>query len=138
MGFGSTPTGNLLLDDVTGTTIPATDSTGPSTLGFYALGHGTDPTLISSSPVVTPQFNSHLGTGNKDTAGTCTLASNGGFAACSVTFTTPYTHAPVCTANSTGSTNALKVMTLAGSVTITSSSATDRSVVNYICIGKPN
>jgi hypothetical protein len=133
MGYGSSPTGNLLLDDVTSTTIHATDSTGPSTLGFYALGHGTDPTLISSSPVVTPQFNSHLGTGNKDTAGTCTLTSG----SCpTIHFATGYNSTPVCTATVTTSIASVRANPALTSLSITSSASS--GTVSYICMGNPN
>lgn len=126
--------GNLVLDQVGGNTITDTS------LGFYALGLGTPPSVISTSTTApiqftTPvQFTNHLGTSTHDTAGTCTLSAG----ACSFSFVTSYTAAPVCTANSTGSKNAMRVTPTAGGLTITSSSSTDTSVVGYICLGNPN
>jgi hypothetical protein len=69
-----------------------------------------------------------------DIAGIAQLASG----TVSVTFATPYNSAPVCVANSRNSTNPIKVAPTAAGVTFTSSSGTDASVINYICIGNPN
>jgi hypothetical protein len=119
--------GNLLLDDVTHTTLAG--SADPS-LGFYALGHGTNPNVISSSPAVGSQFNSHLGSKNLDTAGTCTLSGG----SCTVNFATSYGAAPVCTANSAASATALRVQTFTDHLLITTSISVT-GTVSYICLG---
>ena len=69
-----------------------------------------------------------------DIAGTAQLASG----TVSVTFTTVYSNTPVCVANSRNTTNAIRVVPSTTGVSFTSSSGTDTSVVNYICIGNPN
>jgi hypothetical protein len=131
--------GNLLLNDVT---VPSTIITSPN-LAFYALGHsftGTSgtvaPNVITSDPTVASEFNAHLG-GNTDVAGACTLGSFSP-GSCQVGFVNNYNSKPVCTANSEGSTNALKVVTAINGLQITSSSSADTSIVGYICIGNPN
>jgi hypothetical protein len=122
-------TGNLLQDDVTGTTIPGS----ASNLGFYALGNGATPNLVTSDPTTTSEFNAHLGSKNTDTVGTCTLTSG----ACpSITFNTPYQIKPVCTANLTTAAAAVKANPTLTSLAISSTAAT--GTVSYICVGNPN
>jgi len=71
---------------------------------------------------------------NNDAAGTVTLASG----TATLTFKQAWTSAPVCVANSQGTTNAVKVAVTTTTATFTSSSGADASTVSYVCYGNPN
>ncbi|MFN7993145.1 MAG: hypothetical protein U0Q18_06075 [Bryobacteraceae bacterium] len=69
-----------------------------------------------------------------DIAGTVQLSAG----TASVAFAAAYNSIPVCVANSRNSAAAIKVVPGVSGVTFNSSSGSDTSVVNYICIGNPN
>jgi hypothetical protein len=71
---------------------------------------------------------------NNDLAGFCTAASA---TTCTVTFTTAYTAAPVCTANDTSAVVTVQPTATTTQLVITTSGSTSDKF-SYICIGNPN
>jgi hypothetical protein len=141
----STTTGDVLLTNVrlnSGTTNAISDLISGNTItdayvGFYAIGHGTNPAVLSTSPnIKTTQLTGHVGTSGADAAGTCTLTSG----ACpTITFANAYASTPVCTANFTsGSTLGVQAYPSTTQLKITSSATVTSAAVNYICVGNPN
>lgn len=78
----------------------------------------------------------HLNTfgANNDLVGTCTAAAA---TTCTVTFTTNYGSAPVCTVTDQTSIVALKALPSTSSLVITTSGSSS-DVFSYICAGNPN
>jgi hypothetical protein len=71
---------------------------------------------------------------NNDYAGTCTALSS---ATCTVTFTTAYKVAPVCTVTDQTNITAAKATPTTGSLVITTS-ASSSDTFAYICVGNPD
>jgi len=111
-----------------GATPPSTNTTGNVSVG----GNLTVTGNIGFIGGKREHFITHAA--NNDYAGTCTALSS---ATCTVTFTTAYTVAPVCTVTDQTNITAVKATPTTGSLVITTS-ASSSDTFAYICVGNPD